>query len=160
MGYVGQEKLLSNGVFESQGTFVLKNTWAVLLARPLTVGVFSSTSPTEGNILLGSTSSYNFRKIAAVLRRKWIENCYWEQFFSLFLCLTLYISQHAACLEFCGRFAQREEAPTLALKIATLFDWLNSFFSTHTTAKSSYARKNYLKIWIERFCGDYEWRRE
>jgi hypothetical protein len=76
MGYVGQEKLLSNGVFESQGTFVLKNTWAVLFARPLTVGVFSSTSPIEGKITLSITSSYNFRKIAAVLRRKWIENCY------------------------------------------------------------------------------------
>ena len=71
MGYVGQEKLLSNGVFESQGTFVLKNTWAVLLARPLTVGVFSSTSPIEGNIIIRVTSPYNFRKIAAVLRWKW-----------------------------------------------------------------------------------------
>ena len=30
MGYVGQEKLLSNGVFESHGTFVLKTPEQIL----------------------------------------------------------------------------------------------------------------------------------
>ena len=66
MGYVGREKLLPNGVFEKSRYLCLKEHLSrFYLARSLTIGVSSSTSPIEGNSLLCVTTlyiyAYNFR---------------------------------------------------------------------------------------------------
>ena len=75
MGYVGQEKLLSNGVFEIQGTFPYKHLSRFYLARPLTVGVFFSTSPIEGNTYIVFVSFYSFHNIHVVFLPNLSEKC-------------------------------------------------------------------------------------
>jgi hypothetical protein len=70
MGYVGREKLLSNGVFESQGTFVLKNTRADFTSlNHWQLVFFSSTSPIEGNTLKVSARSSIFHTIVAAYNK-------------------------------------------------------------------------------------------